>query len=690
MNPGIIYTIVRKELLETLRDKRTLIAMIVIPVLLYPLLIILVVQVATVQQSKIDQATSRVAPGAGAAPEIHAWLDALEQVEVVLSGNPGRDLREGHIDAIVRAGPDALDALNADGSAEVSIEYDGTEMRSREAMERIREGLGLRAREMIEARLADKGLSPQYIRPIEIESKNIASAQKKTGSLLGRALPMMMILMLGVGAFYPAVDLTAGEKERGTFETLLSTPTSKMEIVCGKFLTIFCLSMLTGLLNLGSMTLSLVFTLSQATVEAGQGDAFNLSLLQVSPSNVALILVLLVPLALFICSVMMSIALLARDFKEAQNFVTPFFILIMLPGLFAGVPGVELTRTTMFIPIANVALLCKQLLIGQGSAEMVFGVLLCTCICATLSLVVAVWLFQREDVILSEERGLPLALGRSAFTPRSAPTFGLSLLLFGLSLLLLFYVGSWVQQRHVIIGVIATQWLLFLAPTVLILWYARIDLKQGLNLRAPAPGALFAAVLMAVSLLVLITQAAYLQNQVLPIPESVKEQMERMLSLDKNASPALLIFAIAISPAICEEVLFRGAILTGVRTRLPAWAAILVVGVLFGLMHISVYRLLLTGLTGIAITYLVVRSGSIFAGMLVHLIHNGALVLLLIDRVPEKIGAPMMRAQEEGFGPTVLISALAVLGCAVGLTEMTARGRVRSDPPTPAPLGSGA
>lgn len=657
-----VHAILRKELLETLRDKRTLIAMVGIPLLLYPALILVMAQALTVQQSKIKEAESRVAVSAGEAEEVRECVEAIPKVRIVHSREPGEALRAGELDAVVVAEAGTHDALTGTGSAEVRVQYDSTEVESQEALRRIKKGLRAESDRLLQQRLKRIGKEREFAEPIKIVEQNVAPPKKQAGHIVGMVLPMVMIMMLGVGAFYPAVDLTAGEKERGTFETLLSTPTSKTEIVCGKFLTVFCISIITALLNLGSMTLSLQMTT-------------NLPV-QITPLDVGLILLILVPLAFFICSVMMSIALFARTFKEAQNYVTPFYIFIMLPAMVAALPGMKLSPGTVFVPITNVALLFRDLLTEKTGVEAVFSVFLSTAVYALLALVVAVWLFQREEVILSEEKGFPLTLRRSAFVPRKAATLGLSLMLFALTLLLLFYVGTYVQSRNMIRGLLITEWGLILLPAVLILWYVRVDLRESLRCKGPPLAAVPATVLIAAGTCVLVVQISVWQSRVLPIPDEMTEAMKNMFVYDGTVRGLMiLLLATAVSPAICEEVLFRGAILSGVRSRLSAGMSILVVAVLFGLFHVSVYRLLATGLLGAAITYVVLRAGSIYVGMLFHFLHNATVVLASTGNVPGPIRAFLEAEQVDakGFPAWVLLSALAVLVAGIVLMEMTRR-----------------
>lgn len=667
-----VRTIYAKELRETLRDRRTLIAMIAIPLLLYPLLILIVTQAAVLQAERLEAARPKVAVDARSDATIHAWLGDLTDIRVVRPVHAQAALRSGEIDAVVSSNED-VDALLANGSsATLRIHYDSAEATSVEALHRLRNALEQRRRDLLSRRLEDAGLTDAFVQPLNVEPTDTAPPRKRAGSLLGRILPVCLILMLGVGAFYPAIDVTAGEKERGTYETLLSTPASKTDIVTGKFLTILTLAMITSLLNLGSMALSLWFSLTQAA-DAGPetGHAIGLSLMMLSPWSVGVVLLVLVPLAFFVCAVMMSTALLARNFREAQNLVTPFFIVILLPTFYAAMPRTGLSPATALIPIANVALLFKDLLIGKSTLELSFTVFLCTAVYALLALVIAVRLFQNELVILARDPGPLLTLRRLAQAPRTAPTAGAALLLFGFMLLVSFYLGAWLQSRNLLIGLITTQWCLYLAPTLFVLWYARIDLRRTLRLRVPTRAAVLAAALIAVGALVLVVQAGLWQARFLPVPAVLKEQITKLLTAENGLDLTLCLLAVAVSPAVCEEVLFRGAIMAGLRTRLSKTLTILVVGLLFGLFHVSLHRVLPTGLFGVAIAYVVLRGGSLYLGIGLHLFVNAMSVLHHNQCLPDFIVAFLTRhgVEENGFPVWLLAAAAATVACGVLVME---------------------
>ncbi|MBN1817844.1 MAG: CPBP family intramembrane metalloprotease [Sedimentisphaerales bacterium] len=667
----IIYTILRKELLETLRDKRTLFTMFGVPILLYPLLILVMGQVTILQQTKVEKRISRVAIAEDAAPTLRSWLEGMEKIELVSLTDPNNQLLSGQIDAAVLGPEKDSELLKETMSVDIRITYDLAEEDSRAALERLREGLQKERENLLKERLDKLKLPMEFVRPIRIWQVNVAPPKKLTGSVLGMILPMVMIIMLGTGAFYPAVDVTAGEKERGTFETLLSAPIGKAEIVCGKFVTVLALCLITGLLSLASMVLSLLFQFSQMAKAAGENLNMDIGMIQISPWTLVILFLTMVPLAFFICAMMMSIAILARDFKEAQSFVTPFYILILLPGMIAVVPGVKLTTATMFLPIANVALLFKDLLTGTAGVEEVFAVLLSTAVYAMLSLVIAVRLFEVEDVILSQERGLPLTLRRSLFPKGGTVSPGMALALFGAALLLMFYAGAYVQLRHLLFGLLISQWLLIAAPPVAALWYTRMDLRREMRLRRPSLRSVIAALLMAAGLWVLIMQLTWWQKRWLPESEAFIREMNKLFQWGQTPGGlALLILAVGFSPAVCEELLFRGAILSGLRNRFSPWVAILISGLLFGLMHQNVYMLLHTTLLGFALGFLALRSRSIVPPMIFHGVINTTTVLLATGNAPPSFLTMMEQWTEAARFPIwLLLLATAVCIVAVRLLQ---------------------
>lgn len=670
MNLAVIQTIFRKELVDMLRDKRTLIAMIVLPVLLYPALFLVVSEVYVFQLAKIKDTPCCIAiRGAGAALVV-GWFDETPMLTIEEPDDPERALLDGSLHAVIvlEGNTDAL--LEEDQPVPITVQFDETAAASRRAVELVTEVLLEKRDALLEKRLEGIGLASEFVEPIRVERQSMATPARKGGTLLGLTLPVLMVVMLSVGAFYPAIDLTAGEKERGTFETLLSTPVTKFEIVSGKYLTVFCLSMFAGLMNLGSMLFTFVYALSQIPATSSE------MAVELPPQAALLILITLVPLALFISAVMMSVAVFARSFKEAQNFMTPFFVIIMLPAFLAVFPDIHLTRMTQLIPIANASLLFKDLLIGKGSVDQVFAVLMSTGAYAALALVLATWIFQREEIIFAEKPGIPFTLRRAEFSPRNTPTPGLALFIYLISLLLTFYIGSYLQTRRLFAGLFVTEWALILIPALLILSYTRVNLREALSIRNARPTAWLGAILTGIAAVILLIQFGYWQNRVFPLPDQLADELTRIFDVEQTGVgvPALLFF-VAFSPAVCEEVLFRGALLSGFRRSLPPWATWLVVGILFGIFHLSVYRMIVPGLFGIVLTYIVWRTGSLLPGVIVHFLNNGAAVLITTETLPDQVRSlfDAVKIEQQGLPAFLLLAAACIFFLGVGLMESSAR-----------------
>jgi sodium transport system permease protein len=680
MNLRVINIILRKELLDTLRDKRTLIMMIAVPVLLYPVMLLIGVQMALLQHSKLEQTISKVALQSPEPEMLRGWLQGLPRIEVVDSVNPGDDLASGKVDAVIVAECSISGLLNMNGTVPITIQYDRTEHVSRDAKSRLESTLNSVMERLRTERLEHAGLSEEYILPLDIVSTDVAPPQKTMGMMLGLILPMLMIVMIALGAFYPAVDLTAGEKERGTFETLLAAPVSKLEIVTGKFLAVFMIAMFTGLLNLASMAATFLLLMSQMSSILPPDFPLTLNL---PIQSFLIITVVITPLAFFISAMMMSMAVFARSFKEAQNYLTPLMFLIMLPATAAGFPGVKLGPLSQLIPVANVVLLFKELMTGTATADEVFLVFLSMAVYAVLSLLLAAWLFQREEVVLSEQGGMPLSLRRSEFRPRNELTPGAALALLSLVMLAIFYGGSLSQQWRILPGLLITEWALILLPTVAFLWFVRVNLPRALGWHRVSWPSLVGTLLIAAASLLLVIELSAWTNKVMPVPKALEEAMKALFAQgDSPGRLLLLLFAVAVSPAICEETLFRGAILSGLRQKLGFWGSILVVGLLFGVFHLSIQRLLPTGLLGIVLTYLALRSGSIFPAMLMHAFLNGSVVLLNAGKYPAFIerAVELAEIEQKGLPPWLVAAALAVFAAGVLLIEIAYRRRIRALP----------
>ena len=625
MNLKRTLTIFRKETRDVLRDRRTLLVMIVLPIILYPTMMILMTQVMLTQAKKLEEKSAKVViQGAAYSPIVMGELSKISILTVVQVDSPLAALQERDIQMVMEIPPGFDDELGVGTTANLKLYYDQANEQSSLIRQKVAAILDSLEAVLAQQRLLDRGIDPNIIRPIEVEAINVASESRMAAFAFGGTLAMILTLMAMLGAFYPSIDLTAGEKERGTMETLLVSPASRVDIVMGKFLTVLTISVITALLNL----LSLGFSLGFVVHLAAKSLPFQFS---ISPWSLLLILLLLIPVAVLFSSICMAIASFTRSFKEGQNLLTPVNILTAFLGMVAMLPGIELTPAVAIIPVANVALLIKKILLGEANLPMILLVFASIAAAAWISIRWAVSQFQREDILFLEGEQIKWSsLFRRRLAPIQAEVPGMSMawVAYLASLLLLFYVGQTEQAKNLTTGLLITELFLVAGPPILLTRHFRYNIRKTfqLNQLKVRPGIM--TMLAAVSTWLIVVEISAIQNELFPYPQSFLDAFEDIFKVFQARGVGYSLVMMAVLPAVCEETLFRGFIMTGFRKQWGATRAVILTAVIFGLFHLSPYRYLPTGLLGLLIGAVVVWTGSLWSGMLAHFIVNAASALV--------------------------------------------------------------
>ncbi len=394
-NVGIVY---KKELLEALRDRRTVISTLLIPLLLFPVLGVGIGYGAAEVFGEAKREPSKIMVLGGAdSPDVIAGLQRAKNLQLMpLVSNYVDLISNKKIRAVVDIPPGFQAAIARGEHPVVKIYTFSGDLKSSFGAIRIEKYFTEYRDEMVRSRLASANLPDSLMKPFETKQQNVVSAEKVAGELYGGFIPYLVILMCMTGAMYPAMDLTAGEKERGTMETLLSSPAKRRDLVFGKFLLILTASLATATLSVISMGTSFSF-LSQFSAPTENGEGF--ALLSIHPETVLAVFVLALPVAVLFSAVLMTISLFAKSYKEAQSYLTPMTIVVVIPAVAAILPGVELTPKLALIPIVNVSLLCKELVAGTYHWNFIALIFLSTCVYAAIALFLAVKMFQRESVL---------------------------------------------------------------------------------------------------------------------------------------------------------------------------------------------------------------------------------------------------------------------------------------------------
>ena len=719
-----LVRLARKECRESLRDRRTLATLLLMPLIVYPLLGMVVQRFAisgvstaapeanvvidnrlslddarvmlaglddaekTTEPSSVagEQSSGTSAmpavpglelpllnPGSGRVrPQLRVDLGATYPVELIERG-----LREGVVDVGVVLRARAVDAPQ-DRTNTVEVLYRAGDPISEAAAEdvafRLRENRDAAIRGLLNrVQIGGDAL-------VMVRQKGLQTA-RRSESPLAAFVPLMLVLMTMTGAVYPAIDLTAGERERGTLELLMAAPVSRRQLLTGKFCAVFLVAVLTAVINLTAMMVTLAAT-GFDRVLLPQGIGVQM-LLQV--------LLLLVVFASFFSSVLLSITSFARSFREAQAWLIPLMLVSLAPGILSLMPGIRLTAALSLVPLVNIVLLGRELFQGIAPTGLFLLTLLATAGYSAAALRLAAGIFGSDAVLFAADRR---EQQRSAsqlldFVPQR--------ILLGtlLALLPLFAVLAGLRGRLVAPENTSGQLLLsaavlagvFVLLPLVAMRLGRVRLTAGFQLTGFHPVAIPAAVLLGCSawvavyeLLVLAGSSGALQK-IMDNP-ALRQMVDRLTS---NTSLPLQLLCLAAAPAICEELFFRGFLWKGLENLLPGKIRPLLISTaVFAAAHVvtdaslTVERLPGTFLLGLLLGLMRMQTGSVIPGMLLHFCNNG--VLLSLERL-----APVMRTlgialdvshQQHLPGRLLLLAALlGVLGLALSAVVAARRRR---------------
>lgn len=395
-NVGIVY---RKELREALRDRRTLVSSLLVPLLLFPLLTAGLGAAIVVLVVKAKEAIPKVMIiGGDDSPIFLQELRNLKQIDVVtLTANWKKQIVNKEIRAAVEIPHGFESDLAKQKTTTIKIyDYDG-DLKSSLATETIQKYLEAYRSDVLKDTLAANNVPESVLKPFEVTTQNVAPPEKVGGAAFGGVIGYMVILLCMTGCMYPAMDLTAGEKERGTMETILSSLISRVHLVLGKFFLVLTTSLVTAGLSVTSMGVSFWVLGRLRTFERAGNGAEQLQL-QIGLGTVLSIFIMVLPLAVLFSAGVMTVALFAKSYKEAQSYITPLMFLVIVPAVCAMLP-IDLNAKLALVPILNASLLCKELVVNTYHWNYIAIIFLSTCIYAAAALFVAVKMFQREDVL---------------------------------------------------------------------------------------------------------------------------------------------------------------------------------------------------------------------------------------------------------------------------------------------------
>ena len=383
-----------KELVGTIRDKRTIIAMIIIPLIFYPLLFTGIGYFSKLGSMKSEEANSKIMIYGGEfAPQLVKYLQDSEKIEILtIEDDSPNKLQNGDIQAVLVIPSDFKYKIEQEEPGKLILKYDTTEEKSKIAQKRVNQIIEKYKSEIVLQRLSRLDLKEEFLTPLILQEENIATAEKMTGSFLAVLLPYLIIILIFAGAMHTAVDITAGEKERGTIATLLVSQISRLEIVLGKCFAVMLISFTS--MVLGLLGLTLAFLLGASIAGGIEGMNFGMSI-----NTIFLLFLVLFPLVGLASAVLVMVGIFARNIREASNYITPIYMLTVFLGVISISQGMELSGKMFLVPILNSSFVFKELLMGKICWNHIIITFSANMVIAGIALFGATRLFSKEEVL---------------------------------------------------------------------------------------------------------------------------------------------------------------------------------------------------------------------------------------------------------------------------------------------------
>jgi sodium transport system permease protein len=675
MNWDNIKLIWQREMRDQLRDRRTLFVIGVLPLLIYPMMGIAfsrlsqfvrqnTATVAVVGYEQLDSVQNLPAllEDGGFSKKLfeitglsdRMKVQQIKASEIALASEKER-MRSGKTDVVVYFPPGFADrlkemqrAMREPGEFESGeplpnppnpVVYYDIRDQSQLANSRVQILLDRWQSQIVRSNLIAGRIPIEITRPFRVEEENIATVSGKQAAFWAKLLPFIVFICALTGAFYPAVDLCAGEKERGTLETLLTSPAQRSEIVGGKLLTVITFSIGSAVCNLASMAITGQLIIKQINAMGVVGQE---PLAAPSLASIAWLLAALLPMAVLFSATSLALASLARSTKEGQYYLMPLFLVCMPLMMLPLMPGIELNLPTSLVPISGMVLLMQSAMEGKLGEVALYAlpVAIVTFGCCAAAVRWAVDQFNQESVLFRDTENFDLVTWiRYAYRHRpEVPKLPAAAILIALIFMAQFFAQSLSVDLTAADGLIKmvlySQLFCILAPTLLVAWLASRNWKKTFLLanRVSAIGLLNILICfaLAVAMQPIGTALTELLDRIVPLPASFGE-MTKMLQESGNDvefSIWTILLLMAVLPAICEELAFRGVVLSGLRSRLSPFWAVVISAIFFGLAHPSALQQTISaGILGLLLGFIAIKTQQITACVAFHMGYNGLQLL---------------------------------------------------------------
>jgi ABC-2 type transport system permease protein/sodium transport system permease protein len=714
---GRLWRLVLKELREILRDRRTIITLVVMPILIYPLLAVafqrfLVTSISVEQDVEYligvnsERARSILAAQlqAGntevyererrqlAADEsrsgkrsdgngpIATTDDEAPSPTVMFVVLPSRDASRLILDsslhlAVVRRRQPATDSDNGLHSRmKWELIYRAGSPPSEAALHFVETRLQALNEIGLDQELERLGVRADLPAPSERHPVHFTGAPIFS---LAALIPLILVLMTVTGAVYPAIDLTAGERERGTLETLIAAPVPRLGLLLAKYIAVLTVAVLTALVNLAGMTITAHSTGLAASLFGGM--SFDV---------IVKVLLLLALFAAFFSAILLALTSYARSFKEAQAYIIPLMLVCLVPGVLCLIPSLEFKGWMAVTPLVNIVMLARDMLEGHVDTDLATIAVCSTVFYVAAAIALAARIFGTDAILYGSPATWSDMLRRPS-APRAAASLPTAMLTLALMFPCYYLLASSLAQardlpiiQRLIVGAVITG-IVFGGIPVFVAAVGRLQYATGLGLNGGRLPHLVAAALLGVVLWPA-AHEIYLLSRLLGLTVLNTQQIataQEMLGQFQSVPWWLLVTTLAVAPAVFEELCFRGFLFGSLQRSFPReWGTtadaltVVISALLFGVFHELLFpgRLLPSTFLGLVLGWVRLRTASVIPGMLLHALHNGLLLSIIYFR---DVLAERGWGVEEQENLPITWHAVAALGIllAVGLLIATTR-----------------
>ncbi len=686
MNWRHIQLIYHREMRDQLRDRRTLFTIAVLPLLLYPLIGLLMMQVAQFNreysvrirvvghenwpqahplldpQRKLSLPTSVTEPARLIEFSTESWPvdgEGLDGLRRTSSSAVQLDL----VDAVLIVKPEfqshmqrrlasAAIKVEASNAAEIATELvgskvvaeqatapftdDGLELvvnlardHSQLAQSRLQRVLDSWQQSWISQELVLAGVSPQLVEPLVLSQTDVSPVSVRRAMLWSKVLPFVMLVWALTGAFYPAIDLCAGEKERGTLETLLSSPARRNEIVWGKLFTVATFSISSALLNLFSMHATAGLIVKQLALAGSSQAADALGPLPIHA--LGWLVLLLLPMAAFFSALALAVAALARSTKEGQYYLMPLLLVTLPLVSLPMIPSLSLNLGTSLVPVSGADFLVRSLIEGRYAEALMHlpVVVMVTIACCLLSIRWAIRQFESESVMFREsDRWNLQSWLHHLWRDRGMTASPAEAILCGLIILVAmffaqFMAGSSIADWNAVVRMtVAVQIGLILMPCLLMALFLTRSLRHALRIHHVQPSHLVAAICLGVTLHPTYTALGNAIRYVYSLGDQIQAALAHFSQIIYAQPLWAVLLLLAVLPAMCEELTFRGFIFGGLVKQGGALRAILITSLFFGFTHTILQQSIAATIMGVMLGLIAWRTGGVLCCIAVHVINN--------------------------------------------------------------------